>query len=359
MVKTPLGMGLLLLTLAWPLWAWCAPLDEFLTAQPGYAPGHGEIEVGWDMMNKTVDLFGVREPDSRGEDIGDYTGGHIRGGLALTKRLWIDGGLWKRGVKTPYDDGESIGWQLGSQLQMTYHMGWLPALALRLSYWGNRANEANKGSATNVASLTVDTIRVDNPKDHQTQVDLIATWALSEKSLMTLFAGGGRSKTDFDRLSLSLGGCEYSLDESPNNDSDYAYLAPNDSRNCVGFGFSESFHPAMFLRYDSKYWQMGGHYQWMNDKWRARLGYRFIKVDRDELDALVTQYGKTGVTYDSNHILTAELGYKITPSIGGFVRSQLMKRQFVGELPLTYNPFSAHKFEEPYGILTLGLTSGF
>ena len=95
----------------WSVSTLSAPLDEFLTAMPGYKPMHGEAEIGLGVMNRTVDLFGVRKGYLNAKQdficAGDYKDYHLRGGLALTRRLWVDGGLWKRSVKTQYDEGEN------------------------------------------------------------------------------------------------------------------------------------------------------------------------------------------------------------------------------------------------------------
>ncbi|MBF0418495.1 MAG: hypothetical protein HQL86_09640, partial [Magnetococcales bacterium] len=180
-----------------------APLDEFLTANPGFDPLHGEGEIGADMMNRTVDLFKMRgDPDPRNNAIGDYRGLHARGGLALTRRLWVDGGAWSRKIITPYDSGESFALHGAAQFQVLQPLGAFPALALRLSGWRDSAAEAVKGSPTSITqgdlSVTANGIRIDSPRDEQVQIDLIGTWTLPRNTALSTFVSYGKSSVNFD-----------------------------------------------------------------------------------------------------------------------------------------------------------------
>ncbi|MBF0613852.1 MAG: hypothetical protein G8237_06760 [Magnetococcales bacterium] len=358
--------------------AGAAPLDEFLTANPGFQPWHGEGELGVDLMNSTVDLFKLRgDPDPRNPAIGDYRGVHLRGGLALTRRLWVDGGAWSRKIITPYDNGESLTLQGGMQFQVAQAFGAFPAVALRMSGWRDSASEAVKGSSTTVTlggvTGTAQQIRVAEPRDEQLQWDLISTWNLSNQSTLSFSLGYGKSRVDFDNLFIT------DLSTDALSVSGQFLIKPhtelNGSRGISGVCVSacdrvldftvtdtngQPVPDGLAIGYQSDYFQVGGMYAWLSPEWRARLGYRFVKWNRD-VDTYVTQMGKAVI--DSNHFLTGEVGYKpphkFFEHVGFFLRGQVMMNQFVGEIPFTYNAFSAHKFENRYGLITVGVTGGF
>ncbi|MEO5331364.1 MAG: hypothetical protein H7839_05020 [Magnetococcus sp. YQC-5] len=383
-----------------PSIALTAPLDEFLTATHGFEPWHGEGEVGMDVMNSSVDIFKMRENKTNvgGSSIGDYTGGHVRGGLALTRRLWVDGAAWSRKITTPYDKGESLTLQGGAQFQVTQPFGWFPAVALRMSAWRDSSSEAVKASPSSItmagASTTADKIRVEQPYDEQVQLDLISTWQMSHNSTFSTFLSYGKSKVDFENLYVTNLKNVQVNSWKGNANGEFKVLMYEDgsktgvqltcmSANCsVSMGrengdylnatypnsadlprlpvTSSTVPEGLNIGYDANYYQLGGMYSWYTPQWRTRLGYRYMKLNRD-LDPAVTQAGKALI--DSNHFLSGEVGYKppfkMFEHIGLFVRGQLMMNQFVGELPFTYNLFSAHKFDSRYGLVTFGVTGGF
>ncbi|MEO5347985.1 MAG: hypothetical protein H7834_16660 [Magnetococcus sp. YQC-9] len=369
-----------------------APLDEFVTANPGFEPWHGEGEVGVDMMNRKVDLFKFR--------------GDARGGLALTRRLWVDAGAWDRKIITPYDNGASLALHGAAQFQVTEPFGAFPAIALRVSGWRDSASEANKGSPTSLSAggtaVSTDAIRIDHPRDTQIQLDLLNTWNLASNTSLTAFASVGKSSVDFDNLfvtnlnnvkgtppgmntgewsgsaagnfqlkqasengkngikatCMTSDGCAYGFSDSQGNA--FAGVLPQGDSFPVMSVAGVTVPSGLNIGYDSTFYQLGGSIAWMSPEWRARLGYRFVKWNRD-VDEAVTQLGKNVI--DTNHLLTGEIGYKppfpLFEHAGFFVRGQLMKNQFVGEVPFSYNAFSAHKFDHRYGLITLGVTAGF
>ena len=370
---------------AWPLPLTAAPLDEFLTAMPGYEPMHGEAEASFDIMNSTVDLFGVRDSDS---SIGDYSGGTVRGGLALTRRLWVDGTLQRRSVKTRWGQGDSNAWKMGAQYQATVNTGYLPAIALRLSAWGDFADEAYKGSPTSVGGITANSVRVDAPRDMQTQMDLIGTWRMNPQTSLSMFFGFGNSSVKSDGItvdSFNLDGIgrpgkwnvstQSATDDNGKPITRIKGACFSDCGSLIAFDVpledlakdypqlaSASSKLDLFERidYDAKYFQLGGMFQWFNEDWRTRIGYRYQTLDRDVDDAIRSSKTFADATvYDSNHVLSADVGYKLQDHLGFFLRGNLMSNQFVGELPFSYNYFSSHKFKEKYGFLSIGLASGF
>ncbi|MBF0150713.1 MAG: hypothetical protein HQL84_11770 [Magnetococcales bacterium] len=355
-----------------------APLDELLSVQQETRPFHGEVEAGWDGMNEYLDVFGVREEDPRGKNIGDYSGQHLRGGLALDRRLWSDGSFWQRTVKTPFDRGDNKTYQAGIQYQVTDNRDKIPAISLRISGWGNSSSEAIKGSPTPVygTGFMTDSIAIKKPSDRQFQGDIIGSWALTPSTSISLFASQGISEVKVGDIFASFGDCNYKIErvlqpDEVNGGWDSAVngkAVDVNNPNCGITSFTipmsaynaPELPPGMYVSYDASYYQLGGMTQWNNHDWRFRLGYRYQKWDRGELDdsiALLQHVDKT--VYDTNHHITGEISYKLHPNVAAYARSQYMTNQFLGEVPYSYNLFSSHKFEKPYGFLSFGLSAGF
>lgn len=362
-------MALFLLSTC-PTFAVAAPMDEFLTALPGHEPWHGEVEIGYDLINSRVDLLKLREgnEDKRGETIGDYSGIHIRGGLALTKRLSADAALWKRGLETPYDAGESIAWQGALQYQATFNIEWLPAIALRLSSWGDSADDVLKGSETRLFDQDITTarrMRVEDPEDLQFQGDIIASWMLFRNTLLSTFLGMGKSKVDFGGAFAepkhTPEGCEYAVSASSRSPTAFQ-LDPvhEDCGGAITWNGTAPIPEGLHISYDASYIQLGASLQWFNEQWRSRLGYRFQKWDRDALDDAILLYQHADKTvYDTNHHVTAEIAYKVWDRTAVFLRGQMMQHHFVGDVPYSYNLYSSHKFRNRYGFMTFGIHQGF
>lgn len=68
---------------------------------------------------------------------------------------------------------------LAGQYRFNAPAGAVPALALRLSAWGQRTSATKTHSPVRVPDAILDTVTVSAPSDRQLQADLIATWAAS------------------------------------------------------------------------------------------------------------------------------------------------------------------------------------
>ncbi|MBF0424416.1 MAG: hypothetical protein HQL66_01155 [Magnetococcales bacterium] len=343
-----------------------APLDEFLTAQRGYPPMHGEFEVSLDMMNGTIDFADIRGGNATyaGTNVGDYKGAHISGGIALTHRLWIDGSLWNRVLQTPQESMDIFSWHAGIQYQMTVNLGYLPALAVRFSGWGNSAKDARKGTSSSLGNVPVNEVDVKSPDDKQMQLDLIGTWNISEKDTVSLFVGGGTSDVNFKELFASMGkGCQYRVG-SPSRYELTGELVSGDPGECQVLSFDLNSPtpkypgPDMFrIRYQASYYHIGGMYQWFNDAWRVRLGTRYERISRDGVDDDLRDAGLP--SFDSSLTATGEVGYKVYKSYALFLRAQVMNHQLLGEIPFSYNRFTSSKFDQQYGLVNFGIQGGF
>lgn len=394
--------------------AFAAPLDGLLTALPETYSDRPTVEVGYDMVNDTVDVFNIRGDVAA--DIGDYSGGHVRVVWPLTPFLQLDGALWKRGIDYRQDTIKLDSWQVGAQQRIANQKGALPALALRLSAWGSRSDAVTKSSAT-LNGLTATQVSVHSPEDRQYQADLLMSWKLSDGWQVDTFGGVGRGKVKIGNIAVStITGSRNGLSVSGTNGalsrSGIATLdtvtASKDSNTFTGTGVTVSNNLIQIdslafsgltcadvsvspgaatcvfngspieltgflsgfgldiddllalsneigfnygqVEYDFNYMQAGFALSWHKDNWRLRGSYLFQKFNRD-----------SGVadTYNTVQTLTGEAAYRVGDGKAVFLRGQIMDHNLMGETPLAYNSLTASRFDKKYGLLTLGFVMGF
>lgn len=336
-----------------------APLDELLAATHT-AP---EIEAGYDQVNRTVDIFRIRERDSfaAGTALGDYSGFHLIGGIPLLERhVWLDGALWQRKLNIASlgaGDARITSWSAAGQYRVARQVGNLPDLGLRLSAWGDASDSITKESPTTFNAFTVARLEVGHPRDRQLQADVVASWGAGRFSGFNAFAGIGSSTVDFDSVRAFQGSCEYAV-TSP---SDSRILMDTRSPGCNAVliqnrgAFAPKYNTNNF-RYHARSLHFGGSYTLVERRWRFRAGYRWEKIIR-ALDDDIAAVG--GAVVNGNVILTGEIGYRIAERIGVVVRGHYFTRQLNGEIPFTYNAFTADKFNHRYGLVTTALVFAF
>ena len=110
-------------------------------------------------------------------------------------------------------------------------------------------------------------------------------------------------------------------------------------------------------QYSAKYYRAGLSAKWHTDNWQVRAGYQYQMINRDHVDDIVENRG--GTAYKHNHVLVADVAYKIFKNTAIFLRGQYMTNQFTGELPMAYNSLTANSFNQKYGIVSTGLIVAF
>ena len=145
------GAGLTLATSAI-----AAPNDALLEADPQARYGQGMVALAVDHMNKSLDVFKLRDPSLvlAGENSGDYRGGTLRAGMSPRPGWWVDGALQRRQITYGDDQPQINSWRLGAQWQFLQAQGSNPAAAVRLSAWGNQSQQVVKSSPTALGLLT-------------------------------------------------------------------------------------------------------------------------------------------------------------------------------------------------------------
>lgn len=353
--------------------ATAAPLDALLSTQPAHVGARDstfELELGYDVANDRVDFLRLR-PDGASTTSGDYYGRSLRGAWAVTPRLHVDGGLTKRRLVFKSFDADVTTWQIAAQYLLLgaepapYESPRQPQLALRAGAWGDSApgfdrelnfNYQNKGTAYSFKSL-----HADKPRDTQLQFDVIGGWPVNANLHVNGIAGIGYSRVTLKSVSgtVAYGNslCNAQLtqdyitaDCANKNGSTFAIKEPS-SDNQFGVDINKE------ARYHALTYQAGINATWRSGDWLFRGGLLHMTHRRSDVEDAVKSRGGSPVR--SNQVLVLEAGYKPTHKSLVFLRGQMMRRQFLGELPMTYNSVSAGQFDNRYGFLTLGLALAF
>ena len=344
---------------ALPATVCAAPLDALLTADQYHHAGEFRAEAGYDAMNDTLDVLGIRAKDPlyAGTNVGDYSGLHLRLGYALTDRLLLEGGAWRRKISYRSDNEALDSWQVAGQYRLWGDENSKTHFALRLSAWGDQASTLAKSTPTLVSGQTLNSVTINSPRDNQVQADAIGTWRLTRRASLSAFVGAGRSRVSTGDMSANYtdgNGCNYNLAFTATGTS-VRLAAP-----CGDLLAAFVTTPQNMLQefsYQASYYQLGGMWQWQNHNWSVRGGYQFQRLQRANVDALIASSG--GVPYQSNHIVVAEAMRKVATHVAVFARGQVMSNQFVGEIPFAYNSATASKFARRYGYASLGVVMGF
>lgn len=337
-----------------------APLDALLSAHPFRQAGGMAFEISYDAMNNTLDVLGVRAKDAQytGTNVGDYAGAHVRAGYALTDNLSLDGGYAKRKISYRTDNESIDSWQVAAQYRLYGDESSAAHYAVRLGVWGNQSGELSKTSPTLFMGKTLNSVTVSNPQDAQIQLDTIGTWKLAEQTELSAFAGAGSSWVGTGNMTANYtsgAGCNYNLTFAPDGTS--GTLVGPCTGSVVITNFTTTQSITQEFSYRSNYYQLGGSLRWQKNDWVLRGGYQFQHLNRNNVDALIVSSG--GVAYKNNHILLADVFYKLMPKVAVFTRVQVMSNQFVGEIPFSYNQVTSNKFNRRYGFASFGVNVDF
>lgn len=350
---------------AFALAARAAPLDVFLTATPETVSPKGYLEAGTDHMNESLDVFKVRENDplTAGTKAGDYHGSYVIGGWRVGEGQWLSGGLWQRSLSSTSDTFNYTGWQVSGLYRFLEPAGKLPAVALRLSAWGNLASATESTSAVVVPGAKLNTVKITDPADRQLQADVVGTWNLSPASDVSVSLGVGSSQLSYGALSATTtrNGCDYNVVFNGNNI--YGTLIPPCS--ATG-GVIQQFYDssgdygvdvASEIAWRSVFFQAGVNGSWRRGPWTLKAGYLFHLVKREQVDDILKARGKEAFT--QNHNITLQADYRVRPQLTLFARGQLTSNLFFNDIPVTYNSSTADRFGSKYSLFSVGLRADF
>jgi hypothetical protein len=340
-----------------------APLDVFLTATPESYASRGYIELGSDHMNGALDLFKVRESDplTAGTKAGDYHGSYASGALRWGEGFWLSGALGQKTLSSSSDTFSYTHWQVSGLYRFIEPSTNFPAVAMRLSAWGNYAAATESTTAVVVPGAKLNSVKISDPADRQLQADVIGTWKLSQASDVSISLGAGRSQLSYSALSATTtrNGCDYQVAFTDNNFL-LTRAAPC-SLVSADYYFDKSgeygVDVANEIAWRSTFIQAGVNGNWRKGPWTLMGGYLFHVVRRELVDDILASRGNT--SYTQNHNIALEADYRVHPMLTVFARTQLTSNLLLSDLPVAYNSSTADRFGSKYTLFTVGLRANF
>lgn len=355
-LATPLA-GLLI-----PVCAMASPMDGVLHGGNPVPYKGLFLELGVDAVNDRLDVLDIRgqHDEFAGTDTGDYRGFHFVTAFRPSKLLEANFGLWQRTFLFGQDEANVDSWQGSlSLLAERGDGGLLPRTTVGYSIWGNNLGQLNKSSRTTLFNQTVDGVSVTGVEDLTQQVMLDLDWTIGREQGLNLNLAYGKGEVNFDELFIVRDGCRYQV-ESPSPTELYLTLVEQTGTCTVqSAAISDPSAPfpgeSLYISNDYHYWQAILSYRWNPEPFLFSASIKHIGYQtdlHDDVDAL----GRSAVTY--NNLLYGEAGYRINRNVIISLRGTVMQKQFLGEIPALYNPFTAHRFNERYGYLSLNLRAG-
>ena len=346
-----------------------APLDNLSTIENNRSLWNAKLSFSIDRVNETLDVLNIRGQDDEfsGTTVGDYQGYSANTDIMLWQGINLNASIWKRKIDLGSLDSNittgKIGaqWNFLSQKKHAFQNELIPSMAIRYQYWFNRAGDMTSASSRKLLNITVDEIKISGVNDAQHQIDFVASWDFNPKASFSFFSGLGRSEVSHDKFNVTYNGCQYSFD-SPTKDSIILTLDQDVTSSCQisrikrEDSTSPFTGPGLGISYQSNYIQVGSAFNLALGKWGINGGMRYIKMNRD-VDAVISDLNKP--TSMHNFIGLLAVSRHITKNSILFARGQYYYRNWAGEIPLTYNVFTSHRFSRAYGLMSLGLMLSF
>lgn len=354
------ALGLLFLAAACQVTA--APLDALLTATPERTAPNAYLELGSDHMNAQLDFFKIRDTDAlaAGTQAGDYHGAHVVGGWRVRDNVWLSGGLWQRKINGLSENYDFKSWQVSGMYRFMEADGKIPALAFRVSAWGNYSGEIGSSFPSDAgvntlfpAGTELKSIKVVKPADKALQIDLVGTWQPSSTTDLSLLFGVGSTALSYDALtgSLTEAGLLYDFRFVGNKLFGVAADGSEISKTFNNVNVADE------LAWRGNFLQFGFNGAWSRGPWTLRGGYLYYAIQRKGIDDILAARGWSSFTKSENLIL--EANYRFNSRVSAFVRGQLSTSLIFNDMPVTYNSYSADLFGGRYSIYSVGLRADF
>lgn len=326
-----------------------APLDALLEAVPQNRYGDALVEIAAERMNKQLDVLKLRNSDpSLPDNAGDYSGIHLRAGINIRQDFWLEGTLKRRNIHYSTYHPSIDSWQLSGQWRLLQGYRGDADVGLRLSAWGDRSGAITRSQTESVlvgsTQVQIQALSLSKVEDQQVQLDLISTWRWPDTTA-SVFAGAGAGRVKVGTVSVqsSLGNMSYDA------------IAP------LVQAILPSYKQQLdALDYSTRFAHAGFNLSHQLGMWSLRGGYDLFVIRRSAVDDVIASLPAPGnKPYRINHTLVGEIGYRITPNVMVFTRGQAMSNQFLADVPMLYNSITAKRFNEKYGLLTIGVAAQF
>ncbi len=338
--------------------SYAAPADTFLIANNLLKEeAKLNISLSIDAVNDSIDFLEMRESENISDkSAGDYIGFNIGTLYSFHDQWAIEASYWQREIDYSKDTNEIESAYLGLSYLPTSLNTKSSALKLRASIWGNQSDVLDKTTPTLVNSNTIDQVSVNNPQDIQYQLDAIFSKKIDPLNQLNFFTNVGYSKVEVDSLDLivSYSGCPYQI-HIPNNNQFIGKGITACGADTTITGPAQAFNLDVQkdLNYESYYAAFGGSWNFRYRKFESQLAYQYQHLWRNDIDDRVKNFGNSPIK--DNHTIGARFSYDFTPQITGFIRGEIYKNNFVGNIPFLYNGVTASRLDKKYGLASLGI----
>lgn len=343
-----------------------APQDVLLSAMPERLGESGHLEASTSRVNRRIN-FSEPEDDPRlaaAAANGDYRSTQIAGAWQVRDGTWLSGALWQRQISDGIDTFRYQGWQLSGLVRVNEPEGLVPAVALRLSAWGNQADVTETTTPVRVPGAILDSVAIARPSDRQWQLDLIGTWAAAPTLDITGVIGAGQVQLGYGDLSATTtrNGCRYNL--SFNGNDIFGTLA----EPCTGTGggviqqfFDSSgeygVDVAKEIAWGGTFLQAGLNASWRQGPWTVRGGMLMHRIQRRAVDSIAEARGQR--TFKGARLLALEASHQFHDHLTLLLRLEASDHLFMADLPVTYNSSTSSRFGGRFSQATLGLRASF
>lgn len=339
-----------------------APGDALLSALPERDAARAVLSLANEQLAKRVDSTrlqdGLPVPAA-----GRYRSQQLDAALRLLDGLWLQAALGQRDIGDGVDSFAFRHWRLSGQWRLLDAAGPRPALALRLSRWGDAAGQTTTTSAVQVPGALLDSVTIEHPADRQWQADLLATWPISQSLAVSVGLGGGHSQLSYGALAATTtrGGCHYQLAFTGNdifgNLAQPCSAAGGVIRQFIDRSGDYGVDVASELAWQGRFVQGLANLAWRSGPWAIKAGYSLQSIRRQAIDDILAQRGQA--RHSTSHQAVLEAAYQLTPQLSGFVRSRWTSTLFFSDLPVAYNSSTASGLGSHYTTLALGVRAAF
>lgn len=341
---------------------WAAPGDALLTALPERDAVRAVLSLQQEQLARPVESIRLQDNVPVAAS-GRYRSQQLEGAVRLLDGLWLQAALGRRDIGDGVDDFRFDHWRLSGQYRLMDAAGARPAVALRLSGWGNQAGQTTTTSAVQVPGAVLDSVTIEQPSDRQWQADLVATWPLGPRWDVSLGLGVGQTRLSYGALTATTirGGCHYHLAFTGNDI--FGNLAQPCSasggviRQFIDRSGDYGVDVASELAWQGRYAQALVNAAWRGGPWALKAGYTLQTIRRQAVDEILARRGRAG--HRNSQQLVLEAAYQITPQFSGFVRGRWSSTLFFSDLPVAYNSSTAGGLGSHYTVLALGVRAGF
>jgi hypothetical protein len=339
--------------------------DVLLGSLPGADAGRGWVTLSTEHADSSLDPFQARvvDPSAPRRSPGSVDGQRLTLDWGATDALWLSAAFGRRRLDDGLDRYQFDTWRLGAQARVRDADGRWPALSVRLSAWGDRADVMESRTPVQVPGGVLGSVKVTSPSDRSLQLDVVAGWQLRPALALNAQLGLGRTELRYGDLSATttLNGCQYDLDFD-GNDIFGNLSAPCSAAGGVVQQFFDSsgdygVDVPRELGWRGHFVQLGVNARWRSGAWTLHGGYLVHVVRRQDVDDIARSRGDPVQTV--NHVVALEADWRLHRHVSLFLRGQRNSRLFFDELPVIYNSSTSGSFGRHFSLLTLGLRAYF